>query len=84
MLVIVCPHCGPRNDAEFTFRGEVARRPPPDANPATWRRYLYIRENRAGWQTERWFHLSGCRRFLEVERNTVTNEIRLVRDVGQP
>ncbi|HLU32097.1 MAG TPA: sarcosine oxidase subunit delta [Acidimicrobiia bacterium] len=83
MLLIVCPHCGPRNDAEFTFRGEITRRPPPDTDPAAWRRYLYFRENRAGWQSERWFHVAGCRRFLEVERNTLTNEIRRVVDVGQ-
>ncbi len=81
MLVIICPHCGPRNDAEFTYRGEVVARPGPDTDPATWRRYLYTRENAAGWQKERWFHVSGCRRFLDLERNTTTNEIRRVRRV---
>lgn len=83
MLVIVCPHCGPRNSDEFTFNGEV--RPRPDVNatsPAEWRRYLYMRQNRAGWVTERWFHVSGCRRFLMVERNTETNEIRGVAVLG--
>ena len=29
--------------------------------------------------TERWFHASGCQRFMIVERHTVTNEIRTVR-----
>jgi heterotetrameric sarcosine oxidase delta subunit len=82
MLVIVCPHCGPRDDAEFAFHGEIVARPGPDANPATWRRYLYTRRNVAGWQVERWFHGSGCRRFLTIERHTVTNEIRAVRDVA--
>lgn len=82
MLVIVCPNCGPRNDAEFTYRGEIVPRPGPDTDPATWRRYLYTKQNRAGWQTERWFHVSGCRRFLDVERDTSTNEIRSVTQVG--
>lgn len=78
MLLVVCPHCGPRNDAEFTYQGEVVARPPVDADPTTWRRYLYIKQNVSDWQTERWFHTSGCRRFLEVERHTATNEIRRV------
>jgi heterotetrameric sarcosine oxidase delta subunit len=82
MLLITCPHCGPRDDAEFIHRGEVLARPGPDADPATWRRYLYTRANLAGWQTERWFHVAGCRRFLTVERDTVTNEIRSVRDTA--
>jgi sarcosine oxidase subunit delta len=30
-------------------------------------------------QTERWFHFAGCRRWLTVERNTVTNEVHAVR-----
>jgi heterotetrameric sarcosine oxidase delta subunit len=83
VLVIICPHCGPRNSDEFTFNGEV--RPRPDVNtttPAEWRRYLYMRQNLAGWVTERWFHVSGCRRFLMVERNTETNEIRSVEVLG--
>jgi heterotetrameric sarcosine oxidase delta subunit len=83
MLLIVCPHCGPRNDDEFSFRGEVVTRPRPDTDPAAWRRYLYTRRNVADWQTERWFHVSGCRRFLTLERHTVTNEIRSVRDVAE-
>lgn len=85
MLVIPCPHCGPRNSDEFDFSGEVVSRPGPDTNAATWRRYLYMRTNAAGWQFERWFHVSGCRRFLMVERNLDTNEIRSIRDyLDQP
>ena len=82
MLVIICPNCGPRNDNEFNFRGEVIPRPSVDTDPATWRRYLYMRGNTSGWQRERWFHVSGCRRFLNIERNYVTNEIRMVAEVG--
>ena len=83
MLVIVCPHCGPRNSNEFSFLGERSSRPPAAATtPAEWRRYLYLKDNPAGWESERWLHGAGCRRFLDVERDTVTNEIRSVRDVG--
>ncbi len=82
MLVIICPNCGPRNDNEFNFQGEVIPRPSVDLDPAAWRRYLYMRSNASGWQKERWFHFSGCRRFLNIERNNVTNEIRMVAEVG--
>lgn len=82
MLLIGCPHCGPRNSDEFTFGGEVSTRPPADADPAVWRSYLYVKRNTAGWQKEQWFHGSGCRRVLIVERNNVTNELGTVRDVA--
>jgi heterotetrameric sarcosine oxidase delta subunit len=84
MLVIICPNCGPRNSDEFTYQGE--RRPRPDTSttdPGAWRRYLYLKTNQTGWVTERWFHGSGCRRFLMVERHMETNEIRSVSEPGQ-
>lgn len=84
MLVIVCPHCGPRNSNEFSFLGERVARPAADVTTrADWRRYLYTRENAAGPERERWFHVSGCRRILDVQRDTVTNEILSVRDVTE-
>ena len=82
MLLIRCPHCGARNSNEFTFNGEIVPRPDPSSDAAEWRRYLYMKVNGDGWQTERWFHVSGCRRFLEIERNLDTNEIRSIRDYG--
>lgn len=83
MLVIICPNCGPRNSDEFTYQGEVRSRPDVnDTNPGEWRRYLYMRANKADWVSERWFHVSGCRRYLMLERHTVTNEIRDVEPVG--
>lgn len=80
MFRIPCPHCGPRNRSEFRHRGEAGVRPDPrSAAPAEWRGYLYDRRNVAGWTTETWYHVSGCRAFLTVERHTVTNEVRPVR-----
>ncbi len=78
MLLIICPHCGPRNRSEFAYRDELVVRPPADTDPAAWRSYLYERRNTAGWQRVQWFHVAGCRRYLVVERHTVTNEIRSV------
>lgn len=82
MLVILCPFCGPRNSDEFTYQGEIAPRPDPDTEPARWRSYLYMKDNVSGWQTERWFHGAGCRRFLDLERHTQSNEIRSVQPVA--
>ncbi len=83
MLVIICPHCGPRNSDEFLFQGEIAPRPAVDnASPAQWRGYLYAKSNLSGWVNERWFHVSGCRRYLMVERHTQTNEIGEITVVG--
>jgi sarcosine oxidase subunit delta len=88
MFQIPCPYCGPRNVSEFRHVGE--RRPRPDvrtATPAQWRSYLYEQDNVAGWSAESWYHSSGCRRFVAVERHTVTNQVRPVTgtdDAGAP
>ncbi len=82
MLVMVCPHCGPRNSSEFSYSGMIKPRPGDMPDPVAWRRYLYEQDNVAGWARERWFHVDGCRRFLDVERHTVTNEITSIAEAG--
>ena len=82
MLVIECPFCGPRNSSEFTYSGMIKPRPAAEPEPAEWRRYLYEQDNIAGWSVERWFHVSGCRRYLDVRRHSVTNEIAAVTEAG--
>ena len=72
-IQIPCPTCGTREYTEFTFGGEVRDLGSPD--PETDFRRVYLRENVAGAQLERWFHADGCRRWLVVRRNTVTNRI---------
>ncbi|HZD37128.1 MAG TPA: sarcosine oxidase subunit delta [Actinomycetes bacterium] len=80
MILLPCPWCGPRNVAEFRYAGERVPRPDPAAASAeAWRAYLYLRANPAGWTTEHWFHRAGCRRYLTVERHTVTNAVRSAR-----
>lgn len=71
-----CPQCGPRSVYEFRFGGEVKQRPSPDAPQEDWFEYVYVKVNRAGEQTEWWFHRSGCRQWLQAIRNTVTNEVK--------
>lgn len=84
MLVIICPNCGPRNSDEFNYQGVVKVRPDPNnTDPGEWRRYLYMRSNPSDWVSERWFHVSGCRRYLMLERHTESNEIRDVALLGE-
>ncbi len=77
MILVPCPHCGPRNASEFRHVGEVAPRPDPaSATAEQWRTYLYVRNNPAGWPVETWYHRAGCRAYFGAERDTVTNDFR--------
>lgn len=83
MILLPCPWCGPRDAGEFRYLGEVIARPDPlVASPAEWREYLYFRSNPRGWTSETWYHRAGCRRYLSVERDTETNEVRASRQAG--
>ena len=75
---IDCPYCGSRDSCEFIYRGDAAPvRPDPGAE-AAFVDYVYLRDNRAGWIDEHWYHLHGCGRWLEVRRNTLSHEIASV------
>ncbi len=77
MLIVPCPHCGPRNSADMRYVGESHTRPDPNTtSPEAWRHHLYMRDNPAGWLKETWYCRSGCRRYFSLERNTVSNEFR--------
>ena len=85
MLLIPCPWCGPRNDSEFTPGGEAhIARPPAAASDQQWGDYLYYRKNIKGPQLERWFHAYGCRRWLNVARDSVTHDITAVYKMDEP
>lgn len=80
---IPCPHCGERGNEEFLYRGAAGlRRPPPDAPEAEWHDYVYLRDNPAGSHREMWQHVHGCRRWLEVTRDTRTHAIARVADAA--
>ena len=74
-FLLDCPHCGPRSVYEFRYGGEVRPRPSPEAPYEEWTRYLYIRRNEAGLETEWWFHRDGCRRWFLVRRHTFTHRV---------
>lgn len=75
---IPCPFCGPRDAHEFAYLGDAGpKRPDPAAANAEelFFDYVYLRDNPAGPHRELWYHASGCRRWLVVERNTLTHTI---------
>lgn len=68
-----CPRCGLRPYTEFTFGGEV--RAIGSTDPEEDFARVYLSENVAGPRRERWFHGSGCKRWLTLVRDTRTNEV---------
>jgi heterotetrameric sarcosine oxidase delta subunit len=87
MLLIDCPWCGPRNGDEYHYGG-AAHVPYPDDPSALddeqWARYLFYRANTRGHFAERWSHSAGCRRWFNVVRDTVSNEIVAVYRPADP
>ena len=78
MLIIPCPHFGPRDAIEFVCGGEAhIARPLAENNisDAEFADYLFIRDNPKGVFLERWRHSAGCRRWFNLARDTVTHEI---------
>ena len=81
-FLIACPNCGRRPFTEYWFGGEIplsgaalAGMAGPEAEFAR----IWLRENAAGEQDEKWFHYAGCRRWLMVRRDTRTNIIHWVK-----
>jgi heterotetrameric sarcosine oxidase delta subunit len=87
MLRIACPHCGTRDEVEFSYRGDATVRRPRDAAPEeeaeAFFRYVHARANPRGWHVEWWQHAAGCRQWLKVVRHTVTHEVAQVLTAGE-
>ncbi|MFJ9632535.1 sarcosine oxidase subunit alpha family protein [Streptomyces sp. NPDC101175] len=87
MLLIPCPWCGPRDEAEFHYGGQTHvayPENPADLTDEEWARYLFFRANPKGPFAERWSHAAGCRRWFNAVRDTSTNEILTVYRAGEP
>ena len=87
MILISCPDCGPRDETEFHYGGQAHVPYPEDPNTLSdeeWGRYLFYRENTKGIFAERWVHSSGCRKWFNVLRDTVTYRIAAVYRPGEP
>lgn len=86
MLLIHCPYCGPRDEQEFSYGGEahiVRPKAPEKLSDGAWADYLFMRTNPRGVHAERWCHAHGCRRWFNVQRDTVSHEILSVYEMGK-
>jgi sarcosine oxidase, subunit delta len=75
---IVCPHCGTRDQIEFTWGGDADIVRPDDpgtTSEAAWSAYLYLRANARGRAHERWCHTYGCGQWFTLRRDTFTHEV---------
>jgi heterotetrameric sarcosine oxidase delta subunit len=80
MLIIHCPHCGPRDHTEFSYGGDATVRRPADGAPVeTWTDFVYLRDNPRGPHEELWQHVQGCRAWVVVTRDTLTHSISATR-----
>lgn len=84
MLLIRCPYCEmDRPEIEFRYGGEahLAR---PDGTGEDFTDFLYFRANPRGLHAERWRHASGCGRFFNAMRDTVSDRFLAVYKPGEP
>ncbi len=88
MLLIRCPYCEmDRPELEFRYGGEahIARALEPSrTSDEEWAQFLYMRSNPKGIHFERWRHTSGCGRFFNAVRDTVTDKFLLTYKAGEP
>jgi sarcosine oxidase, subunit delta len=87
MLLITCPHCGPRPETEFRGGGEahLARPADPSAlGDEAWAEFLFFRTNPKGVHAERWNHAHGCQRWFNALRDTVSDRILATYKAGEP
>ena len=87
MLLIACPWCGPRAEIEFKYGGQAHVAYPTDPaaiDDRAWAEYVFLRDNPKGPWAERWVHSAGCRRWFNVVRDTLTNEVRGSYPPGPP
>lgn len=78
MLLISCPWCGPRDETEYHYGGQAHvpyPETPADLSDEQWAEYVFYRDNPKGPFAERWVHSTGCRRWFNVLRDTLTNDM---------
>ena len=75
MLIIDCPFCGPRCESEFAYGGEGGIARPLATETLTdeqWGDYVFMRKNPKGLHHEQWRHASGCGKWFNALRDTVS------------
>ena len=87
MLLIPCPYClEERSEEEFAYGGEAHLQRPTAAaelDDREWGDYLHFRDNPRGVHRELWYHTAGCRRYFNVQRDTVSYRILQSYPIGE-
>ena len=87
MLLGECPSCGLRAETEFAYGGEggIARQLQTETlSDEQWGDYLFMRKNPKGMHHEQWRHASGCGRWFNALRDTVSYRFEAVWKIGEP
>ena len=74
-MIINHPLLGPRDAAEFVYKGDASLINRPDGMAATdeeMHDYAYLRDNPAGEMRELWYHEQGDRSWLPVSYTHLT------------
>lgn len=82
MMQLTCPHCGPRGQSEFIFERTLDSVIPVLAAAEDAIAALFTRGNPRGDDEEIWRHTYGCRAWMVITRNRVTNVVSAIRAVG--
>ena len=86
MLEINCPFCGTRAETEFAHGGEGGIARPLNTDTMTdeaWGDYVFMRKNIKGLRHEQWRHASGCGRWFNALRDTVTYKFHATWKIGE-
>jgi sarcosine oxidase subunit delta len=87
MLQIDCPWCGTRAEIEFTCGGEggiVRPLATETLNDTQWGDYVFMRKNPKGLHHEQWRHSSGCGRWFNALRHTVSYRFEATWKISEP
>ena len=66
-----------RSQNEFSYGGDASVKRPElnqEISDQDWDNFVYNRKSPRGKHLELWQHISGCRQWIKVERDTVTHE----------
>jgi sarcosine oxidase subunit delta len=78
MMLIDCPYCGARAQAEFAYERTLDSIVTLDMAPEEALARLFSRANPRGEDRELWRHSFGCRQWIVLRRNRRTHAIAAV------
>jgi sarcosine oxidase, subunit delta len=78
MMLIDCPHCGERAQAEFAYERTLDSIVTLDMSPEEAVTRLFSRANPRGEDRELWRHSYGCRQWIVLRRDRRTHAIAAV------